>query len=293
MKQGPERRRGLVERLEGWSGLQLFAGGALATLGLIAVRLNLTPVDFLLPLAAPALFVAWVGGRVVGAAVALIGPPILWGLAEFAGEAVPQGWTAVWEVGSDMFILTGIAVFVGYYRSRLREEERQAATDALTELPNRGAFIERLEDEIARSGRYGYAFTLVFLDLDGFKEVNDERGHDEGDVVLGRVADGMRQSTRQTDDLGRLGGDEFAALLPFTTVGPAQSVIDKLQRNLGEEMERGNWAVTFSIGAVTFEGPVEDARRALQVADEAMYHVKHGGKDGVHHVVWDGEHAVS
>ena len=129
------------------------------------------------------------------------------------------------------------------------------------------------------------------MDLDEFKAVNDLQGHDEGGAVLRRVAQVLRSSTRQTDALGRLGGDEFAALLPHTTAGPAASVLGKLQDNLRQAMRQGGWPVTFSIGAATFEAPAESARAALQVADEAMYSVKHSSKDGISHVVWDGVHA--
>jgi diguanylate cyclase (GGDEF)-like protein len=228
----------------------------------------------------------------MGSLVALVGPSLIWITDVLRGMESEVGWVVAWEVGSSVILLMGIVIMMGHYRARLQEEEKTASTDPLTELPNRGAFLERLEDEIARSGRYGYAFTLVFLDLDGFKGVNDLQGHDEGDRVLARVADGLRASTRQTDHLGRLGGDEFAAVLPHTTVGPGRAVIEKLQVELTQQMARGGWPVTFSVGAVTFEASIEDARGALQLADEAMYLVKRGKKAGVHHVVWDGDTAL-
>jgi diguanylate cyclase (GGDEF)-like protein len=133
---------------------------------------------------------------------------------------------------------------------------------------------------------------LAYIDLDHFKAVNDLEGHDAGDEVLSRVADTLRSSTRQTDVLGRLGGDEFAALLPETTAGPSRSVLEKLLDNLAKAMKKGGWPVTFSIGVVTFEVSVETSREALSVADDAMYAVKRSGRNGIHHLVWDGDAAL-
>jgi diguanylate cyclase (GGDEF)-like protein len=178
-------------------------------------------------------------------------------------------------------------------KSRLSDETAFVATDTLTGLLNRGSFTFRLDAELARAGRYGRAFTLAYIDLDDFKAVNDLEGHAVGDELLQRVADALRSSTRQTDILGRLGGDEFAAVLPEIKGGATGSVLDNLRKQLTRAMEKGGWPVTFSIGAVTFEVPVDTSREALQVADVAMYAVKHSGKDGIRHAVWDGEPVVA
>lgn len=292
MKRVPRARRRPSEVLKTWTPGRILSLSILATVLLVAVRLPFPPISFLLPLAFPAALAGWFGGRAVGSVVALFGPALVYVVDTLQGMGPGTGWFAAWEVGSSIGLLMGTVIILDHYRARLREEEKTAATDPLTELPNRGAFLDRLEEEVARSGRYGFAFTLVFLDLDGFKAVNDHQGHDEGDLVLARVADVLRAGTRQTDHLGRLGGDEFAAVLPHTTVGSGRAVIEKVQDELGREMARGGWAVSFSIGAVTFEASIADARQALQLADEAMYHVKHGEKDGVHHVVWDGDTAL-
>ena len=162
-------------------------------------------------------------------------------------------------------------------------------TDSLTGLLNHGSFIAQLDAEFARAERYRRAFTLAYIDLDNFKAVNDLEGHGSGDELLCRVADALRSSTRQTDGLGRLGGDEFAAVLPEITGGATVSVIQNLHKQLNRAMHKGGWPVTFSIGAVTFEVPVDTSREALGIADAAMYSVKRYGKDGIRHVVWDGD----
>lgn len=282
----------LIEAVSSWSEARIFRAAVALVLVLVLLRLTLPPVPFLFLLLGPVALAGWGAGVRRGLALAFLGPFVLWIEDRARGVAPPWEWTTAWEVGSDVAVLSVMAVILARYRARLGQEARIAATDPLTDLPNRGAFLGQVEDEIARSSRYGYVFSLVYVDLDGFKAVNDVEGHDAGDAVLRRVADALRASTRQTDALGRLGGDEFAALLPHTTVGPAAAVLAKLQENLRAAMHRSGWPVTFSIGAATFETPAKSGRTALQVADEAMYDVKHHGKDGISHVVWDGEHPV-
>ena len=90
-----------------------------------------------------------------------------------------------------------------------------------------------------------------------------------------------------------MGGDEFAAILPEIAGGATGSVLTNLLKQLTRAMTKGGWPVTFSIGAVTFEVPIDTSREALQVADAAMYSVKRSGKDGIHHMVWDGDPVVT
>jgi len=203
--------------------------------------------------------------------------------------AEPIDGALAWSLFSNFVLLGIIVILFVTLKRRLSDEAAFVATDALTGLLGRGSFITRLDSELARAARYGHAFTLAYVDLDNFKAVNDLEGHDAGDELLRRVADVLRSSTRQTDILGRLGGDEFAVVLPETTGGATGSVLENLRKQLSRTMVAGGWPVTFSIGAVTFEAPVETSREALQVADAAMYAVKRSGKDGIRYVVWDGD----
>ncbi len=250
------------------------------------------PTFSLLPLyAGPVVLAAWLARPGIAYAVAVLAALTLTGVPLLAGGADDPG-LILWNVASVAVLLLLVGGLTAGLTRRLKEEANFAATDTLTKLLNRGSFIARLDAELARSSRYGRAFTLAYIDLDHFKAVNDLEGHDAGDELLSRVADTLRSSTRQTDVLGRLGGDEFAALLPETTVEPAGSVLPKLQHSLAESMKKGGWPVTFSIGVVTFEVSVETSRDALRVADEAMYAVKRSGGNGIHHLVWDGDTAL-
>ena len=201
----------------------------------------------------------------------------------------PTGWVVVGSLFLNFVLIGAVVTLLITLKRRLSDEAAFVATDALTGLMNRGSFIARLDAELARAARYGRAFTLAYVDLDNFKAVNDLEGHDTGDELLRRVADALQSSTRQTDVIGRLGGDEFAVVLPETAGGATGSMLEDLRQRLIRAMAQGGWPVTFSIGAVTFETPIETSREALRVADAAMYEVKRSGKDGIRHVVWDGD----
>ena len=266
------------------------AFGLVAAVGM-AEALSGFETSLLALYAVPIALAAWAAtprtAYVLAAAAVTLPTPF----SAFAGE--PIGWVVIWSVSSNFVLLGIIVMLMAALKHRLSDEEAFAATDMLTGLLNRGSFIVRLDTELARAARYGRAFTLAYLDLDNFKAVNDLEGHDAGGELLRRVADALRSSTRQTDILGRLGGDEFAAVLPEITGGATGSVLDNLRKQLTRAMAEGGWPVTFSIGAVTFEAPVDTSREALQVADVAMYTVKRAGKDGIRHAVWDGVPVVS
>ncbi len=254
---------------------------------LMAANLSFWGLDL-----APVGCAAWMVGSRAGYGMALVTAMGIVLIEIATGTGVMGRGVMAWNVLQSLAAYSATAGIVGFLRERTEEGRRFAAVDALTSLPNRGSFIAALDAELSRSNRYGRAFTLAYLDLDNFKEVNDLEGHDSGDQLLKRVAETMRNVTRQSDVLGRLGGDEFAALLPETTFGAGKMVLDKLYKELGVAMEEGRWPVTFSIGAVTFEAPVESSREALRLTDGTMYAVKRAGKNGFQHAVWDGEWAL-
>ena len=247
-------------------------------------------VSLLLLYAVPVALAAWAVTPRTAYTLAAVAVTLPTPFAALAGE--PIGWAVIWSVLSNFVLLGIIVMLLTTLRGRLSDEAAFVATDTLTGLLNRGSFIAQLDAELTRAARYGRAFTLAYVDLDNFKAVNDLEGHDAGDELLRRIADALRSSTRQTDVLGRLGGDEFAAVLPEITGGATGSVLENLRKQLIRAMEKGGWPVTFSIGAVTFETPIDTSREALRVADEAMYAVKRSGKDGIHHLVWDGDPVV-
>jgi diguanylate cyclase (GGDEF)-like protein len=177
----------------------------------------------------------------------------------------------------ELDILSGLARSVSTaleLRRAMRRMHALAVTDGLTGLPNRSALMTALDAALA--GRQ--PFTLVFIDLDGFKGVNDRLGHAAGDAVLRAVAEVLRAATREADSLARLGGDEFCVLLGE---GAAADLAESLRLALAERMAREGWPVTASIGSVRFESMPDSAEAALAAADAMMYAAKAGGKDQV------------
>ncbi|MEE9278015.1 MAG: GGDEF domain-containing protein, partial [Dehalococcoidia bacterium] len=158
--------------------------------------------------------------------------------------------------------------------------ERQARSDALTGLDNRRSWYEKLEREWQRSERYGRPPAVIMLDLDNFKEINDDYGHAVGDELLVVVAETLRRNLRASDVIGRLGGDEFAVLLPEASAIAAQVVAEKMRCSV--ELSAAGAAVTASAGVAS--GSCEeiiDAHALLRSADRALYDAKAAGRNRV------------
>jgi len=160
----------------------------------------------------------------------------------------------------------------------LQKERDLARQDPLTGLANRRAFLETAEDEKERSRRYHHCFNIAYIDLDGFKKVNDTLGHAVGDAVLRQVAKTLRANLRSTDAVARLGGDEFAILLVETDAASAEKVLRKLHSLLRTAMKANGWNVDFSIGLASYLCPPESIDNIIRTADGLMYSVKARGK---------------
>ncbi len=179
---------------------------------------------------------------------------------------------------------------VGEYDRRLQEMQklkdhfqREASIDHLTSLPNRSRFEAQLREEIKRAcrrgRRRGEEFTVVFFDVDDFKRINDERGHQIGDEALKLVANVLRSSVRETDAIARYGGDEFIVLLPDAS---SSTVWDFLKRTREAVAHRSEHELGFplriSAGAASFSSAKDDLDGLLEEADRAMYQAKRQGK---------------
>ena len=169
---------------------------------------------------------------------------------------------------------------------RVARAEALSVTDDLTQLYNQRYLNEVLRKETKRAMRSGWPLSLLFIDLDGFKQVNDTHGHLLGSRALIEAADVIRACARETDVVARFGGDEFAILLPETGVEGAHSVA----RRLRERVQRFNFLaglaaggqITASVGVATLPLVADTAEGLLHAADAAMYRVKMSGKNGIH-----------
>jgi diguanylate cyclase (GGDEF)-like protein len=163
----------------------------------------------------------------------------------------------------------------------LDNEKSLSRSDHLTGLANRRSFEESFELECKRSRRYNRPITLVYMDLDNFKKVNDGQGHQTGDEVLIGVAATLRSNLRATDCVARIGGDEFAILLPETNEDASRIILKKLDGVLQELLTRTNWPIGFSFGVVTFPAPLDSLEAMLERADKLMYEAKNSGKGAI------------
>ena len=161
----------------------------------------------------------------------------------------------------------------------LEQVQRIAASDALTGLANRGTLQEALGRDLARALRESGTLSLLMLDVDHFKAVNDHFGHQAGDVVLQRVAKRLDEASRAGDLPGRYGGEEFAVLLPDTDAEAAIMVAERLRSAVAEDTEAP--VVTVSVGVATFPNDAMDADGLVRAADAALYASKRGGRDRV------------
>ncbi|HYD32511.1 MAG TPA: diguanylate cyclase [Azospirillaceae bacterium] len=170
-------------------------------------------------------------------------------------------------------------------RRRMEERIRHLALfDPLTDLPNRALFQDRLHHYAAMAERKGTATTVLYLDLDGFKAVNDTLGHDAGDDLLRVVASRLRQSLRDTDTVARLGGDEFAVAMEVecrTAFEEAEQVAARILETVAVPigLSQGAAHVGTSIGIAVFPLCSDDIDTCLRIADMAMYAAKKGGKN--------------
>ncbi len=176
-------------------------------------------------------------------------------------------------------------------RDAQRKLEEQSITDGLTGLKNRRFFDERLHEEFRRAQRYGDALSLIMIDLDHFKEVNDLHGHPAGDVVLREAAALIRASIRDPDICARYGGEEFAVILPKTHMAGALAVAERIWKELGNKQytvaSSGAPAprkvgVTASLGVAFYPSKdISSGELLVRFADQALYNAKRGGRNSI------------
>jgi diguanylate cyclase (GGDEF)-like protein len=185
----------------------------------------------------------------------------------------------------------GIAVMAAINRNA-QDRDRQLLTARLHKLATRDgltgcltyqAFQDALELEAARTRRHGRPFSVVMVDLDSFKHINDAHGHDVGDATLRGVVRALMAAARTTDVVGRIGGDELAVLLPETDETQAPLVAERFRTHARSAQTPVD--VTVSFGAATWSNHFESPAEVVRHADQALYAAKHAGRDRL--VVWE------
>jgi diguanylate cyclase (GGDEF)-like protein len=171
---------------------------------------------------------------------------------------------------------------VGLRRQAEQKMRFMATHDDLTQLPNRALIKERIEQALLQHARHNESLALLFIDLDGFKEVNDRYGHDTGDELLLKLAEVLSGAVRKSDTVARFGGDEFVILLTgLLSRDDAAIVAEKILQQLAQPvtLSVGEVKVGVSIGIAIYPEDGTDSARLLKVADSLMYRIKQQGKN--------------
>ena len=254
---------------ERFSPLTIFAC-ALAVIAVIGVLDYVTGPYFSLTLfyLAPIWLVTAYVGRVAGIMTA-----VACSVVSLTGDvSYSTGLLPFWNAATRLGVFAVVAVAIARLNEAHRRERELARTDQLTGLANFRWFEDQAQREMYSARRYGGPLSLAYIDLDGFKAVNDAHGHAAGDAVLCAVADALRSGLRPTDLIARVGGDEFVALFPHTDGEEAGHALERVGVSLlRDERARG---VGFSAGITQLHASIGSIDDVLGVADQRMYEAK-------------------
>jgi diguanylate cyclase (GGDEF)-like protein len=171
-----------------------------------------------------------------------------------------------------------VAAVVAHLRAEQKSLERFATVDELTGSPNRRVFLERLDVEVRRADRQGAPLCVVFIDIDFFKRVNDDNGHQVGDAVLKEIFARLEESLRPYDFVGRYGGDEFVMALPGTDEEGGAAAAERLRKSVRDGALGRLAGVTISLGVAALAKGMT-AHQLLRAADAALYRAKNRGRN--------------
>ena len=279
-------RRGVREWVQGFSPVGAAVIAAAMVVSVAAADVYSGPgVDLTLLYLGPIGFGTFFAGLGAGVVLAVLAAACSLESSRISGEHIApavMAWNAAQQLGV-FLLLCGV---LDAFKKRLLHEQQAARTDSLTSLANRRAFVESAWVELERARRHGRPLSLLYIDCDDFKAVNDRLGHVGGDAVLAAVAETLQKAVRGHDTVARLGGDEFGILLPEIDGPGAAALAERLGPQLRETLT-GRWdRVTFSIGVATFVTPPASVDEMILRADELMYQAKRSGKDGWRAATW-------
>jgi diguanylate cyclase (GGDEF)-like protein len=234
-------------------------------------------IFYLLPIA----YITWHNSRLQGILFSVLSA-ITWFNADyFARTLSPDLLVLAWNSALRLGFFLIVTFLLAALRQSLEREKKIARHDHLTNAWNRMAFYELCEIEIARARRYPKPLSIAYIDVDNFKRINDEKGHQAGDSVLREISSTITESIRKSDIFSRLGGDEFIILLPETDGKEAQILIQRIKNRLMMISESNDWPVTYSIGIVSFISAPVSVEEMIHSADTLMYTAKRTSKNRI------------
>ncbi|MFT3718524.1 diguanylate cyclase [Pseudorhodoferax sp.] len=259
-----------------------FAGG----LWLPAIDFNLLPSALTVSMMSMDSMIGG-GARQLGRGLLAQAAGVLAGLLVFGLRWQPAPSLQTVVACLPLLLLHPFSVGLVTHRSlrRLRRQRAELAyqnqRDGLSDLFNRHHWEQKVKTEFARFARSGQTASLVLIDLDHFKRINDVYGHDIGDQVIRRFAKLLRSCLREADVPGRYGGEEFGLLLPQTSPQEASAVMDRLRRQLHEQALVDGVEVTASFGVAGLSRDLENHEAWMRLADQMLYRAKHRGRDQI------------
>jgi diguanylate cyclase (GGDEF)-like protein len=270
----------ITEYLQNRSTVVLIPVGLLL-LGLVSAADYITHINYVLEFSpfylVPVSFFSWFIGRQAGLVIALASATV-GTLIRF--QRAPHA-IAYWDALVLLALYVTSALMISQLKKLYQRERELSRMDPLTEIANRRAFFESAAALWGFTQREKMPFSIAYLDVDEFKQLNDRYGHAAGDRLLAVTAASIRQALRGMDVVARMGGDEFALLLPAAEKETAAQIVDRVRRLLDEAVRQHGWAVTFSVGLVTFFPPLRPLSEMIQAADTALYRAKTSGKNRI------------
>ena len=280
-----------LRRLPDWA---IFAAGMAAVAGIAAFKVSLghdIPVaDFLL---IPVAVTGWLVTARVYAYIAAFCTAGVSVVIATTGQAQAPVAAALAAAGVRFALYLIVLALLGGIRQMQLAREQEARIDFLTGAANARAFEEAASAEIERGLRYGQPLSLLYLDVDDFKAVNDTFGHGVGDAVLAELSHVMRCSVRTNDLVARLGGDEFAVLMPESNRFAALAVARRVRDEAGRVTAPDGRVVRCSVGVASYLSPPATVDALIHGADTLMYRAKEQGKDRIESAEIEGRPPVT
>ena len=229
----------------------------------------------------PVAFASWYVNDRAGYVVTLLSVSASF-LSDWArGETYSREIIRYWNISTRLLVFLLVIWLLQEFKRALAHERLLSQTDPVTGIANQREFHQQVYAELQRAGRSRRPISLAYLDLDGFKLVNDSLGHRTGNVLLRAVAQVFQETVRRTDVVARLGGDEFAILLPNTGPAGAKTIMQRLQAASLKRMAESGTRVTLSAGVISFLSPPASVDEMIHQADCLMYQAKAQGRNQI------------
>jgi diguanylate cyclase (GGDEF)-like protein len=226
----------------------------------------------------------WFSWRTAAVAAALLSGVCMSVVASiFATSHTAAGAANIWAQSLFFLVFAGILLALRYLQDQLHA---MSTMDPLTELVNSSHFLNIGNSETDRALRYKHPFSIIYIDIDDFKHINDAMGHGAGNELLKEIAKKIKGMIRRSDTIARIGGDEFALLMPETGESSVRAAMARIQAKVSDIKASGVKSVTFSIGVITNTGQSASFDEIVNMARSLMHEVKRGGKNAVRYSIF-------